>query len=155
MATSHLNEHTTRVQERVIIPKTKLEKGMLVECRYKPQEGESKRYIILVLNPVWKGEVHALSLDNFSFIIFDRLAREEGIRYIPKFQKIRGIDIPKLDINLSSRRFYSSKLKQRMKNVYNRAYRTFKLNQFGVLNLIDYKFSNDTEMLLEGTEVEN
>ena len=30
-----------------------------------------------------------------------------------------------------------------MKNVYNRAYRTFKLNQFGVLNLIDYMRGSD------------
>ena len=149
MAISHLNEHTTRVQNRILIPRTRLEKGMIIEARYTPESGEYRRYVLLILNPLFRNEIHALSLDNFSFIIFDKLAQQEGIRYIPKFKKFKGVNVPKLDIDLSSQRFYISKLKPRMKNIYKRSYRTFKFNKFGVMNLVDYKFSNETELLLE------
>tara|TARA_R100001377_G_scaffold82636_1_gene63233 strand:- start:52 stop:501 length:450 start_codon:yes stop_codon:yes gene_type:complete len=147
LAASHLNEHTTRINKRVIVPVSRLQKGMVVESRYKPQDSEAKRYMLLILQPKYNNFVHALNLDVFSYRAFDELALEQGLRYIPSFAKYRGINMPKLILETSSRRFYFSNLKSKLKNDFNRAYRTMNYNKFSTISLVDYKFSIDTQKL--------
>lgn len=147
MAASNLNEHTTRIQKRVIVPISRLQKGMVVEARYKPQESEAKRYMLLILQPKYNDFIHALNLDAFSYRAFNELALGQGLKYIPSFAKYRGINMPKLILETSSRRFYFSNLKPKLKSEFNRAYRTMSYNQFSIISLVDYKFSIDTQTL--------
>ena len=127
---------------------------MIIEARYTPQEGEAKRYLLLVLNPRFLNQVHALSLDDFGFIVFDKLAQEQGLRFIPRFQEFKGLDIAKLDLPRSPQAFYSKNLKAALKSYFNRAYRTMDLNSFGSINIVDYKFNKSTELELERKEVD-
>ena len=154
MARSHLNEHTLRIRKRLVIPKAKLSSGMIVEARYRPQEGEAKRYMLLILNPRFYNQVHALTLDNFGFQIFDRFAKNQGLRYIPQYQQYRGLDIAEMVIEGSPKGFYAKRLRGGLDSYFNRAYRTMDLNSFGSINIIDYKFNKDTEATLMGTSVE-
>ena len=41
----------------------------------------------LIINPLYLGKVHTLSLNQFTTVIFNDLARETGVRIIPKYKK--------------------------------------------------------------------
>jgi len=101
-----------------------LQKGMIVEARYASMTNEGKKgkpniYMFLILNPSYKTpgtllpKVHALSMDLFSPSVLNKMAEDIGVRYIPKFQKKIGLDVPKLIIEQSSQRFNSQKLDEK------------------------------------------
>ena len=54
-----LNEHRVRIKSQFQIQKSRLEKGMVVKCRYNPivtgtQRGGAVEYMLLILNPIWQ-----------------------------------------------------------------------------------------------------
>ena len=53
------------------------------------------------------------------------------------------IDLAKLSMEESSKRFYAGKLRPKIGTTYNDSYRTFHLNQFGTMFVVDYKFSQE------------
>lgn len=129
-----------------------LQKGMIVEAKYSPmtnegKKGKQKLYMFLILNRSYKTpgtnfpKVHALSMDNFSPAVLNFLAEDIGLRYIPKYGTI-GFDIPKLLMEQSTSRFYSTKIRKDITRRYNDSYRTLLLKNFSQIKLIDYKFSN-------------
>ena len=139
---NYYNQHLIKMFSRVIIPKNDLQKGMIISNLYSNMQGEKKNYMFLVLNPIFKGKVHVLSLNEFTTARFNDLARETGIRMIPKYKK-RGLDIPKLTMRESSNRFYYGRLAMNMEKLYNNSYRTLHFNSMGIVTLIDYQFEDD------------
>jgi len=144
-----LNEHRVRVRAQLQIGVSRLEKGMIIKARYNPivnsSRGTAQEYMMLILNPGFQKKVHALSLDNFTHVRLNQLAEDVGLIYIPSFQKKRKLDIPKLEMNVSSKRFYASNLKKDMNSKWGNSYRTFDTKHFNKLFLCDYKFSNTIE----------
>ena len=145
-----LNEHRVRINSQVQISLSRLEKGMIVRARYAPilsgkTRDSAKEYMILILNPLWQKKVHALSLDAFSNIRLNQLAEDVGLVYIPQFQKKRRVNIPKLEMRTSSQRFYASFLKKDMQTKWGASYRTFDIQHFNKMFLVDYKFSDTIE----------
>ena len=143
---NYFSQHLTFKQSAVIIPKHQLQKGMVIQNRYKNQKDETKDYIFLILNPEFRGKVHVLSLNEFTNNRFNELARETGIRILPKFKK-RGLIIPRLTMIESSNRFYYGKLAINMEKLYNNSYRTLFINNMQLVLLIDYRFDSDIEEL--------
>ncbi len=145
-----LNEHRIRINSQVQISKSRIEKGMVLRVRYSPITSRNTRdsareYMILVLNPLWQKKVHALTLDNFSNVRLNQLAEDVGLVYIPQFQKKRKLNIPKLEMRTSSQRFYASFLKKDMQTKWGASYRTFDIQHFNKMFLVDYKFSDTIE----------
>lgn len=149
-----LSQHKTRRDstKSVNLRLSDLQKGMIVAARYSPMTNEGKKgkaneYMFLILNPSYKtpgtviAKVHALSMDLFSPGVLDKMAEDIGVRYIPKFQKKVGLDVPKLIIEQSSQRFYSSKIRKEIKTKYENSYRTLLPKNFSQIRLVDYKFS--------------
>lgn len=132
-----LKEHQLNVNKKLIIPKFQLQKGMVVSGKYKSQEGGSSEYIILVLQPNYEGKLHGLSLKEFKPQIVKNLASDVGTTLIYA-NRFRQLQIPKLQLIASSKRFYNSKLKKTMESTFNTSYRTFNLNGFSSLMLLDY-----------------
>ena len=103
--------------------------------------------MFLILNPSYKTpgtllpKVHALSMDLFSPSVLNKMAEDIGVRYIPKFQKKIGLDVPKLIIEQSSQRFYSQKIRREIKTKYENSYRTLLPKNFSQIRLVDYKFN--------------
>ena len=64
------NQHLMKMQSRLIIPKNDLQKGMVISNLYKRNDGSKKQYMFLVLNPLYVGKVHVLSLNEFSVLKF-------------------------------------------------------------------------------------
>jgi len=140
--TNFYNQHLMKMQSRIIIPKNDLQKGMVISNLYKRNDGSKKQYMFLVLNPLYIGKVHVLSLNEFSVLKFQDLAEETGVRIIPKYKK-RGLDIPKLIMEESSQRYYIRTLKRDLKRLYNNSYRTLLFNSMGMVTLIDYGFDRE------------
>ena len=129
-----------------------LQKGMIIEAKYASMTNEGKKgkpnnYMFLILNPSYKTpgtilpKVHALSMDLFSPQVLNKMAEDIGVRYIPKFQKTVGLDVPKLIMEQSSQRFYSQKIRREIKTKYENSYRTLLPKNFSRIRLVDYKFN--------------
>ena len=131
---NYYNQHLTFKSSAAIIPKHQLQKGMIVQNRYKNLKGETKDYMFLILNPEIKGKVHVLNLNEFTSTRFNELARTTGVRIIPKE---------------SSQRFYYNKLAASMESLYNNSYRTLFINNMALVQLIDYKFDSDIEDMID------
>ena len=144
MSANFYNQHLMKKKSSIIIPKHQLQKGMVVQNRYKNQQGETKDYMFLILNPEFKNKVHVLNLNEFTVTRFNDLARKTGIRVIPKFKK-RGLIMPRLTMIESSQRFYYSKLAVDMESLYNNSYRTLFINSMNLVQLMDYQFDDDIE----------
>ena len=141
-----INEHRLRVRSKIQTTKDKFEKGMIVSCRYTPKEtGVAKEYMMLILNPNFQQKVHALSLDEFGYVILNQLAEQIGLAYIKKLQKVRKVDFPKLQMAESSKRFYFGKLKKDISKKWGDSYRTFNLDSIGSSFVTDYKFNTAVE----------
>ena len=151
MAKNFIGTHRTKIirGKRIALSTSALQKGMIVEARYKPMDkngkpGPSKKYMLLILNPSYKGfadakMVHAL--------ILNKLAEKIGLTYIPKYQKMVALDIPKLIMNESSQRFYSSELKKDIGAKYGASYRTMLVKSFNSIELVNYNW--DKAVLLK------
>jgi hypothetical protein len=144
---NYYTQHLRSKESSILISKRMLEKGMIVQARYKNLDKKTKEYMFVVLNRGYQGKVHLLSLNDMSPAQLNNLARMTGVRWIPKFDK-RGLDFEKLVINESSNRFYHRKLAKGMDKDYNNSYRTFFEKQLTGLKLIDYLFDEDIENLL-------
>jgi hypothetical protein len=147
----NLRSHKTKIirGKRIILSPSHLQKGMIVEARYAPQKdgkkAQTQKYMLLILNPSYKGsgekpKVHALTLDNFKPIILNGLAEKIGLAYIPKYEKMVGLSIPKLMMDEASKRFYSSKLRKDIGGKYGASYRTMFIKSFKQLELVNYNF---------------
>ena len=158
MARNFLSSHKTKIirGKRVLITPGRLEKGMIVSAKYKPKVGDRrgslKKYMLLILNPGYKGSakekmVHCLTLNNFPPAILNQLADDIGLMYIPKYQKMVGLDIPKMIMDESAQRFYSSKIKKDVAKKFGASYRTMKVTSFGGIELINYNW--DKSLLLK------
>ncbi len=138
---NYLSEHRTKQGRKIQIGKNNLQKGMIISCRYTNKAGLGKSNMILILNPGSGGKIHALSLAQFSAGKLEKLAETVGIKNIPKYQS-RGLNIPKLKMDMSSNRFYHAFLGD-VKNEYNDAYRTYFINKLTTTFLVDYKFKGE------------
>ena len=142
--------HLKQGMTRHIIRPNELEKGMIVFFRYKKTNGEAGQYVMTVLNPLWQGKIHALSMNEIKLNDFRIFAKGFGIRYIPKFQNSKGIDIPKIDMMSSSKRIYEGRIKKELSLKLNNSYRTLILKNVSGLQLLDYDFGPELNKLLEG-----
>ena len=112
---------------------------------------EKLKVEILKINPninIHIGKYEPLNLNEFSNMRFNDLARETGIRLLPRFKK-RGLIIPRLTMVESSQRFYYGRLAVNMERLYNNSYRTLFLKNMQLVQLIDYKFDQDIEDTLD------
>ena len=140
--------HLKQGMTRHIIRPNQLEKGMIVFFRYTTVSGENRQYVATVLNPMWEQKLHVLSMNEVKLNDFRNFAKGFGIRYIPRFQKARGVDLPKIDMSISSRRIYEGKVKPKLANILNNSYRTLIIKKISGLQLLDYDFGPELNKLL-------
>ena len=153
MAINYYTSHIRKKQASFIMPKHHLQKGMIVQTRYRNKDNKSKQYMFLCLNSEYNGMVHLLSLNEMSPNKLNDLARITGLKAIPSYIGIRGIDFEKLLILESSNRFYLGKLKGKMKTKWGSSYRTFIAKNLSTLTLVDYKWDNDIPIPPAGTTI--
>ena len=133
---------------RHIVRPNQLEKGMITYFRYTTIGGENRQYVATVLNPMWENKLHILSMNEIKLNDFRIFAKGFGIRYIPRFQKARGVDLAKIDMATSTKRIYEGKVKPALANRLNNSYRTLILKNISGLQLLDYDFGPELNQTL-------
>jgi len=141
--------HLKHGMTRHIISPAQLEKGMVVYLRYKTVGGEGRQYAATVLNPSYKGKLHIISMNEIKLQDFRNFAKGFGVRYIPRFTKTRGIDLPKINMAISSKRIYEGKVKPELSTKLNNSYRTLILKNVAGLQLLDYDFGKELNKQLD------
>lgn len=144
-----LSVHLKHGMTRHTITSNQMEKGMVVYLRYKTVGGESRQYAATVLNPSYKGKLHIISMNEIKLQDFRNFAKGFGVRYIPNFAKTRGINLPKIDMSISSRRIYEGKVKPELSTKLNNSYRTLILRNVSGLQLLDYDFGTELNKQLD------
>ena len=141
--------HLKHGMTRHIISPNQMEKGMVVYLRYKTVGGEGRQYAATVLNPLYKGKLHIISMNEIKLQDFRNFVKGFGVRYIPRFAKTRGIDLPKIDMAVSSKRIYEGRVKPELSTKLNNSYRTLILKNVSGLQLLDYDFGPELNKQLE------
>lgn len=136
-----LSEHNTKIKSRSIISKNNLKEGMIVKCRYTSQDQSGGEYIFLILDVSYKGQLHALSLNEFNSRTFRTLAKTVGTTPV----LVAGLEknnILKLNLPGSPRAIYEGLLKSKMGSKYNTSYRTLDIKKMSGIMLLDYNLEN-------------
>lgn len=137
---SYYNIHLTKTTDPTPIPKTKLERGMVIKIKYK-KDNKSKPYLVFVLQPKWpntdEGKLHGLSLDAIPPNKLLEIA-EIYDEVLSNSKKVRKLDLAKIKINESSKVFYTSEIKteKALKN----GYRTFNLMDIKSIQAVNYNW---------------
>jgi len=137
---SYYNIHLKKTTDPTPIPKTKLERGMVIQIKYK-KDNKSKPYLVFVLQPQWpntvEGKLHGLSLD---VIPPNKLLKIADIydEVLSNSKKVRKLDLAKIKIDESSKLFYTSEIKteKQLKN----GYRTFNLMDIESIKAVNYNW---------------
>ena len=133
------NTHLRKTTDPTTISKSKMERGMVVKIKYKPQNKTPKLYLVLVLQPKWpnstEGKLHGLSLDNIppqKFLEFAEVYNE----VISTSYKVRRLDLAKIQITEASKVFYTSEIKT--SKPLKSSYRTFNLLDIQSIQSVNY-----------------
>lgn len=143
-----LNEHLIRVQGKYPTNIAKLERGMLVECRYKGLEGASKRQVLVILNAEHLKKTHCMSLDKVSYSAFNRWVESIGLRTLDTTPEIKALDIPVLQMGADPKNFYTTVLRSTYRTDtfgLGDSYRTLFTAKLRGIQLLDYKFNSKVE----------
>jgi len=133
------NTHLRKISDPTGISKLKIERGMIIKCKYQRKDKVLKPYLIFVLQPKWpnttEGKLHGLSLDAIPPGKFLEIAKlyDEIISISPKVKKL---DLPKIRINEASKTFYTTEIKTEPK--LRGAYRTFNLLELSSIMAVNY-----------------
>ena len=131
--------------KRIIIPKSKVDYGSVVEINYKTDEG-IKRYDVLILHPRLNNVIHCLDLD----LIVESVAQ----KFIDKNKEVdpevlykrltnkKGLLKTNVRIGTS---FYNSKVKNDRLLMKERPYKTFKIDKVTTVKYILYDENNIVE----------
>ena len=149
---SYLTQHRTRIRKRYNYSKGALESGMIIEMTYKkrakkgdPSKLITKKYMALVLDPLYKGYMHAMSLEQISSSQLNTLAKQWGLTLVNKGSAIitsgilTGERIPKLLTATSATGTYST-LFSKLKGNFLTAYKTFNITNVGNIAVCDYEW---------------
>jgi hypothetical protein len=148
--TSH---YKTRILGKYTIPRTFLESGLLCELYYKPLDSRTfKYYYVVILHPGFgpfpHKLMHALTLEHMNPMYFDRFVDDVGLEYSIHMKTIRKVAIEKLIMDKKdSKKFYLTELKRRLNTSFDNTYRTFNTMNIKMIRALDYKFTNQKDIL--------
>jgi len=149
---SKITQHRTRIRKRYNYSKGTLEPGMIIEMTYKrrakkgdPTKLETKKYMVVVLDPLYKGYLHGISLEEISSGQLNKLGNTWGLDNVNKGSAVitegilTGLKIPKVKIAGDSGRFYSAEFAKTKPPVID-SYRTFNIKNVGSVVVVDYEW---------------
>ena len=142
--------------------KNQIEPGHIVRFNYGGKKVTTKRPLVLVLHPKYKGQMHALKLDNIAESVLNQLWRLTKLELQGKIQKLVKLRLPLLKPDIGNpKAFYRSRLKKFLKGKLGstgEAYRTYSVGAISSLRIIDYRFEGSSfadEVRDEAEELKN
>lgn len=123
-----------------------LEPGHIVRFTYMGDKVSTKRPMVLVLHPKWKGQLHGLNIDYIPERVLEQLWAMTKETLQGKIQKLVKLRLPLLKPDIGNpKSFYYSKLKRFLKSKLggtSACYRTYNVGKVQSLKIIDYRFSD-------------
>ena len=146
----YYNTHLRKTSDPTPISKNKLERGMVVKIKYK-KDIETKLYLVFVLQPKWpntkEGKLHGLSLDAIPPNKLNELSKEND-EVISTSSKVKKLDLAKIQINESSKVFYTSEIKNKKPQINLHLIGKLQTNKVKLaLKIFDYIHSVDNKKL--------
>lgn len=138
------HERNIITEKRAIL--TKIAAGEIIRFNYKGIHARVKMPMVLVLNPFWRGKVHAVSLDVISdstLVDLYKIVRETIGAKAQKLLKLR-LPLIKADIK-DPEKFYHTRLKRFIKQKFESntsPYRTYIRTNMTNIRVIDYRFKD-------------
>ena len=132
----YTSRHRSNMTDPTRVSKSKLERGMVAKIRYKKRDNTQRDMFVFILQPNFKLYFHCLDLKDCAPDKFIKLA-EDLDEVTSNTPKIRKLDLSKLRVEVNSKQFYTSKLKN--KDLQN-GYRTLIEKNVGQITVYNYDF---------------
>ena len=132
----YTSRHRSNMTDPTRLSKSKLERGMVAKIRYKKRDKSQRDMFVFILQPNFKLYFHCLDLKDCAPDKFIKLA-EDLSEVTSNTPKIRKLDLSKLRVEVNSKQFYTSKLKN--KDLQN-GYRTLIEKNVGQVTVYNYDF---------------
>lgn len=125
---------------------TTLKPGQIVRFNYKGQYARVSRPLVLILNPFYKGKLHAISLDYISDRLLKILYNLVSEKLSAKIQKFTGLRLPLLKADIGNpQTFYEKQMKKFIHSYYQgkeSPYRTYERRNMTNVRVVDYRFKD-------------
>ena len=132
----YTSRHRSNMTDPTRVSNSKLERGMVAKIRYKKRDNTQRDMFVFILQPNFKNYFHCLDLKDCAPDKFIKLA-EDLDEVTSNTPKIRKLDLSKLRVEVNSKQFYTSKLKN--KDLQN-GYRTLVEKNIGQVTVYNYDF---------------
>ena len=130
------SRHRSKLTDPTRVSKTKLERGMVAKIRYKKRDNSQRDMFVFILQPKFKNYFHCLDLKDCAPDKFTKLA-EDLNEVTSTTRQIKKLDLSKLRVEVNSKQFYTSKLKN--KDLQN-GYRTLVEKNVGQITIYNYDY---------------
>jgi len=144
------------IREDATVNLTTLKPGQIVRFNYKGKYARVSRPLVLVLNPYFRGKMHAISLDYISDRLLKILYKLVSEKISGKIQKLTGLRLPLLKADIGNpQTFYDKQMKRFIKSYYEgkeSPYRTYERKGMTNVRVIDYRFRDMYMGSSEGLE---
>ena len=121
-----MSSHGQNIVRRLTVATAMVLPGMIVSCEYTNRHGKTKKYLVMCINPNYKGEFHCYKLGNFK----PDLIKSYGLSY--GLKNYRGIDY----LNVGNpQSFYND-----LKNIGKRDYKKFEPSSMASVQICSYKY---------------
>ena len=140
--------HKKNIINEAASSKSKIQSGDIVMFNYSGKKVTTKRPLVLVLHPNWKGQLHGLNLDYIPEGVLKKLWELTKLTVQGKIQKLVKLRLPLLKADIGNpKQFYYSRLKGFLKGSLGStrvAYRTYDNKAVGGMKVIDYRFEGSS-----------
>ena len=130
------SRHRSKLTDPTRVSKTKLERGMVAKIRYKKRDNSQRDMFVFILQPKFKNYFYCLDLKDCAPDKFTKLA-EDLNEVTSTTRQIKKLDLSKLRVEVNSKQFYTSKLKN--KDLQN-GYRTLVEKNVGQITIYNYDY---------------
>lgn len=147
---SFYQQHKLNILNSLATTRYGLQRGMIIICRYTYEDSDDRNFkFYLILNPFFRGYIHALDLGKIPTMHLIELAKRTGIAYAagPRFKKVKMDRLVLGDQD----KFYNTILKSLLKSKFTDCYRTLIPNHLRNIRMINYKFP-DSVPVLKGSD---
>ena len=138
--------HKKNIINEVASAKGKVQSGDIVLFNYSGKKVTTKRPMVLVLHPNWKGHLHGLNIDYIPESTLKKLWEMTKVTLAGKVQKLTKLRLPLLKADIGNpQSFYRSRLKRFLTGQLGKtgvAYRTYTTSAIGSLKKVDYRFQD-------------
>ena len=138
--------HNKNVINEQASSKNKIQSGDIVLFNYSGKKVTTKRPMVLVLHPNWKGYLHGLNLDYIPESTLKKLWEMTKVTLAGKVQKLTKLRLPLLKADIGNpQSFYNSRLKRFLQGQLGKtgvAYRTYTIGSVGSIKKVDYRFQD-------------